>query len=134
MSNSDLDAELIARVRTKVMDAVRQSTSDLHRTVRAGEGDCRQIAPGIERKVLWERGAASSSMLRAAPGASFPAHNHAIDEECVVLEGSLRIGSVLLRAGDFHVGLSGVKHEAVSTQDGCLCFLRTAKAFFEPAG
>jgi anti-sigma factor ChrR (cupin superfamily) len=134
MSKPAADADLIARVRAKVMNAVTQATSDLHRTVRAGEGDWRQIAPGIERKLLWERGVASSCMLRVAPGASFPGHNHPIDEECVVLEGSLRIGSLLLRPGDFHVGLSGVEHEAVSTDDGCLCFLRTAKAFFEPVG
>jgi anti-sigma factor ChrR (cupin superfamily) len=133
MSAAPTDVDLIARVRMRVMDAVRQSTGNPHCTVRAGEGEWREIAPGIERKLLWERGVASSSMLRVAPGASFPAHGHPIDEECLVLEGTLRIGSLLLRAGDFHVGLSGVEHEAVSTQDGCLCFLRTAAAFFEPA-
>jgi len=129
---ADDDAVLIARVRAKVMDAVRQSTSVLHHTVRADGGEWHELAPGIERKLLWERGTASSCMIRVAPGTSFRAHGHAIDEECVVLEGSLQIGDVLLRAGDFHVGVSGIDHPAVSSVDGCLCFLRTAKSFFEP--
>ena len=133
MTISASDADLIARVRARVMDAVAQQTSGLHRTVRAAAGDWEQLAPGVERKVLWERGGATSCMVRLAPGTSFPAHNHPIDEETVILEGSLRIGDVLLRPGDFHVGRSGIEHEALVSEEGCLCFLRTATCFFEPA-
>jgi anti-sigma factor ChrR (cupin superfamily) len=85
----------------------------------------------VERKILWERGDASSCMVRLAPGASFPTHGHPIDEESVILEGSLWIGSLLLKAGDFHVGLSGVEHDEVRTDEGCVCFLRTATSFFQ---
>lgn len=127
------DVELIARVRAKVLDAVAREAGALHRTVRAGAGEWLPVASGIERKLLWEKGDATSCMIRLAPGATFPPHGHPIDEECVILEGSLRIGSeLLLRAGDFHVGLLGVEHETVSTDEGCVCFLRTAKCFFEP--
>lgn len=71
-------------------------------------------------------------MLRIAAGTSFPGHGHAIDEECMVLEGSLRVGDVLLHPGDFHVGLSGSDHAAATSEDGCVCFLRTSRNFFEP--
>lgn len=129
------DSALIARVRARVLDAVARDAGAPHHTVRASAGSWETVAPGVERKVLWERGGATSCMLRMAPGTSFPAHAHPIDEECVVLEGSLRIGAdLLLRPGDFHVGLNGMAHETASTQDGCLCFLRTASCFFEPAG
>jgi anti-sigma factor ChrR (cupin superfamily) len=132
--NAPSDDALIARVRAKVMDAVAQKSGALHCTVRADAGNWEPVAPGVERKLLWERGNAVSCMVRLAPGTSFPPHNHVIDEECVVLEGSLRIGSgPLLRPGDFHVGLNGIEHEAVSTQEGCLCFLRTARSFFDPS-
>ena len=127
------DVELIARVRAKVLHAVARDAGGLHRTVRAGAGEWLAVAPGVERKLLWEKGDATSCMIRLAPGATFPPHGHPIDEECVVMEGSLRIGSeLLLRPGDFHVGLCGVEHETVSTDEGCVCFLRTAKCFFEP--
>lgn len=129
------DTELLARVKTRVLGAIEEKSGLLHRTVRAEAGTWEPLAPGVERKLLWETGDATSCLVRIAPGASFPPHGHPIDEETVILEGSLRIGAdLLLRVGDFHVGLSGVEHEAVSTQEGCLCFLRTARCFFEPAG
>ena len=134
MNDSADDGALIARVRAVVFDAVAGKTGALHHTVRADAGEWEQVAPGVQRKMLWERGTAASCMLRLAPGTAFPSHTHLIDEECVVLEGSLQIGrDLVLRPGDFHVGLSGVEHERVSTRDGCLCFLRTARCFFEPA-
>lgn len=127
------DAELLARVRGRVIEAIERKSGLLHRTVRAQAGVWEPVAPGVERKLLWETGDATSCMLRLAPGTSFPAHGHPIDEECVVLEGSLRIGAdLLLRPGDFHVALKGVAHEPVSTDDGVLCYLRTARSFFEP--
>ena len=132
MSGED-DLLVIERVRARIMEMIAREKSVLHRTVRADAGGWETVSPGIERKQLWERGEAASCLLRIAPGTSFPHHNHPIDEECLVLEGSLRIGDVLLRQGDFHVGVSGIEHDAVSTDDGCVCFLRTARCFFEPA-
>lgn len=122
------DAAVIGRVRLRVMDAVARRSSLLHRTVRADAGVWEPLAPGVERKLLWQTADAVSCLVRLAPGSTFPSHNHPIDEESVVLEGSLRIGSdLLLLPGDFHLGRKGVEHETVSTQDGCLCFLRTAR-------
>lgn len=129
------DAELVARVKARVLGAIESKSGLLHRTVRAEGGEWATVAPGIAVKRLWERGGVSSCMVRLAPGTTFPGHQHPIDEECVILEGSLRIGAdLLLRPGDFHVGLSGIEHESVGTEDGCLCFLRAASCFFEPAG
>ncbi len=127
------DAELLARVKSRVIDAIEHKCALLHRTVRADGGEWEPVGPGVERKLLWETADATSCLVRLAPGASFPPHGHPIDEESVILEGSLRIGAdLLLRVGDFHVGLRGVEHETVSTDEGCLCFLRTARCFFEP--
>lgn len=129
------DAELLARVKRRVVSAIHEQSALPHHTVRAEAGGWETMAPGVQRKRLWERGDATSCMVRLAPGTSFPSHNHPLDEECVILEGSLRIGAdLLLRPGDFHVGLRGVEHQAVSTDEGCLCFLRTASCFFEAAG
>lgn len=129
------DAELVARVKARVLGAIESKSRLLHHTVRADAGEWATVSPGIDIKRLWERGDATSCMVRLAPGTTFPGHQHLIDEECVILEGSLRIGAdLLLRPGDFHVGLCGIEHEVISTDDGCLCFLRAASCFFEPAG
>ncbi len=128
------DAELLARVKRRVIEAIDGKSGVLHRTVRAQAGVWEPVAPGVERKLLWETADATSCMVRLAPGTSFPPHGHPLDEECVVLEGSLRIGAdLVLLPGDFHVGIKGIEHETVSTDDGVLCFLRTARCFFEPA-
>ncbi|GAC1600955.1 MAG: hypothetical protein NVS3B2_03540 [Ramlibacter sp.] len=122
----DDDAALLGRVKTRVLGTIQEHPCLPHHTVRAGGGEWETLAPGVQRKVLWESGEACSSMVRLQPGSSFPSHVHPIDEECLILEGSLRIGAdLLLLPGDFHVGLKGVRHETVSTQTGVLCFLRT---------
>lgn len=128
------DAELLARVKGRVVEAIERKSALLHRTVRAQAGVWEPVAPGVERKLLWETADATSCMVRLAPGTSFPPHGHPLDEECMVLEGSLRIGpDLLLLPGDFHVGLRGIAHATISTDDGVLCYLRTARSFFEPA-
>ena len=122
------DAALIERVRGRVLAAVSGKTQALHHTVRAGQGVWEIVAPGIERKVLWESHEAVSCLMRVAAGVSVCSHDHPIDEECVVLEGSLRIGDdLLLQPGDFHVGLKGVQHGIVGTDTGVLVYLRSAK-------
>lgn len=128
------DAELLVRIKNRVLASItHQAPARTHHTVRAGAGCWETLAPGLERKLLWEAGDAQSCLVRLAPGTALPPHGHPIDEECVVLEGSLRVGTcLLLRVGDFHVGIRGVEHEAVSTDDGCVCFQRTARHFFKP--
>lgn len=125
-SDHDDDA-LLARVRTRVLRAIGAQGDPRHRTVRAVEGRWQVIGPGVERKLLWVTDSVESWMLRLAPGAVVPAHLHATDEECVVIEGSLRIGtSLLLRAGDFHVASHGSTHDEVTTDEGAVVYIRGA--------
>ncbi len=64
--------------------------------------------------------------MRFAPGASVARHMHRADEECVVLEGSVRIGDLLLHAGDFHLGREGSEHPLATTDTGAVFYLRGA--------
>ncbi len=125
-SPREADTDLIARVKNRVMASIRAETEPGHRTVRAHDDAWEMLMPGVERKILWSTGAASSWMVRLAPGATFPAHLHAMDEECVVLEGSLCIGDVQLSAGDFHVGRLGSMHSVTRSDTGALVYLRGA--------
>jgi hypothetical protein len=121
------DAALLERVKGRVLAAVTGKSGELHGTVRAQEGTWERLAPGVERKLLWQSADAFSCLMRLAPGASVAGHAHPIDEECVVLEGTLRIDGLVLHAGDFHVGVKGVAHASASTDTGVLVYLRGAR-------
>ena len=60
--------------------------------------------PGIDAKVLSvdrERGLVTM-LLRGTVGAVYPSHSHTAPEECYVVRGSISIGDLVLKAGDFH--------------------------------
>lgn len=121
------DSALLARVEARVLEAVRDEAAGQHLTVRASEDEWETLAPGVQRKVLWATASSLSCLLRLAPGAVLPPHLHAMDEECLVLEGTVRIGAgLVLHAGDFHVGRRGSMHDATTTETGALAYLRGA--------
>ena len=123
------DDALIERVRRRVMASVQEQPRP-SRTVRAGDGDWQTLLPGLQCKVLWSGGEQASCFLRAAPGVTIPRHLHSANEECVVLEGSVRIGrDLVLHPGDFHIAFPGSEHEEVHTDTGALVFLRGALDF-----
>ena len=59
--------------------------------------------PGISVKLLRRdtESGASSSLVRFAPGTTFPAHDHPAGEEVYVVDGEVRIGSHLMKTGDY---------------------------------
>lgn len=121
------DAELLARVQARIMSTIRAQTQAALQTVRSTEDGWEEIAPGVARKTLWMSSGARSCMIRMMPGSVVGSHAHDMDEECVVLSGSLRIGNdIVLHAGDFHVGRKGSSHAQASTETGALVFLRGA--------
>ena len=76
---------------------------------------------GIEQKVLFEdreRGL-RTVLIRWAPGAELPLHEHADVEQTFVLEGSLVDHEGECTAGDFVWRPAGSRHRAWSPQ-GCL--------------
>ncbi len=62
-------------------------------------------------------------LVRMAPGAAYPAHRHAAPEECLVLEGDLRVGAESMRAGDFQRAEADSVHGVQSTEGGCLLLI-----------
>lgn len=80
---------------------------------------------GIESRPLFvdrERDQ-TTMMVRMAPGTAYPRHLHAGPEECFVLEGDLRVGNEVLRAGDYQRAAAGSHHPVQSTEGGCLLLL-----------
>jgi len=92
------------------------------------EPDWEQVAPGIECKLLAtdaERHRVSM-LVRLAPGASYPAHTHAGDEELHLLDGELWIDERKLFPGDYNYGAPGAGDERVWSETGCTCVLITS--------
>jgi len=78
--------------------------------------------------VLHENEGILSYLLRLAPGARLEAHRHPVDEECVVLEGVLKVGSqVEVGPGGYHLAHAGSLHASISTETGATIFLRGAE-------
>lgn len=97
-------------------------------TVRAKAGDWRSLLPGITIKLLHEDLQAGRRvvLMRVAPGARYAAHGHTGDEECLVLEGEVRFGDLVLRAGDFHLARPGHRHPTATSATGCLLYISSA--------
>jgi anti-sigma factor ChrR (cupin superfamily) len=96
--------------------------------VRAGEGKWEPLVPGIERKTLWHdrENGRITFLIRAQPGAEFPAHQHDDDEEAYVLSGDLAFDDLVLNAGDYHLARPGVRHPVGRTKGGCMLLVTAA--------
>jgi hypothetical protein len=118
-------------IKRRVMDTVCSGVAagGDYVTVRSDTGEWMDLLPLVQVKVLHSDGRYNSILLRMEPGSSVPAHFHDDDEECVVLEGRVRIGDVGVSAGDYHLALSGSRHGELRSDTGALLFLRTTKQF-----
>jgi quercetin dioxygenase-like cupin family protein len=118
---------IINRTRSRLLNAIAAANGDAHTTVHAHENTWRALLDNIEFKLLHHVDGVASYLLRMQPGAVLPAHRHPVDEECVVLEGELRIGQTLtLKAGSFHFARKEMPHAHITTDGGALIFLRGA--------
>jgi anti-sigma factor ChrR (cupin superfamily) len=65
-------------------------------------------------------------LVRLAPGASYPPHEHASVEELYLLEGKLWIDERHLSAGDYNRAAPGTSDQRVWSETGCMCLLITS--------
>lgn len=98
--------------------------------VRAAQGQWHELLPGVAIKFLNvdTRTSTQSSLWRLAPGAIVPGHAHEAEEECIVLDGTIRFGDDDYGRGDFLLARPGLDHEPFSAPDGALLFIRSALA------
>lgn len=75
-------------------------------------------------------------LLRMAPGATLPDHEHVLIEQTYVLEGSLVCGEGVCRAGEFVWRPAGSRHEAWAGPEGnlVLAMFQVPNRFFQPDG
>jgi anti-sigma factor ChrR (cupin superfamily) len=92
------------------------------------EPEWEHVAPGTECKLLAtdEEKARVSMLVRLAPGARYPAHTHAGDEELHLLDGELWIDQRKLFPGDYNYAAPGTGDKYVYSETGCTCLLVTS--------
>ena len=112
-----------SRLMTRVRDLERGGVTS---TVRPDQGEWEKFSPRIKMKVL-RRDADGSNMsylLKLEPGAFLVPHKHSIDEECVVLEGEVTIGSERVGPGSYHLAPRGMVHQPIRSEHGAILFIR----------
>jgi len=93
-------------------------------TSRERQAQWENFAPGIRRRLLWQAGNACAYLARAQLGAAVPAHGHRNDEECLMIEGELFTGDILVREGEFQLAPAGLNHGLVQAATPCLVYIR----------
>ena len=112
-----------SRLMTRVRDLERGAVTN---TVRPDAGVWEKFSPRIKMKVLRREadGSTMSYLLKFEAGAFLVPHKHHIDEECVVLEGSVTIGEEQVGPGSFHLAPRGMIHAPIRSEHGAILFIR----------
>lgn len=138
---------LLARVRTTPKATMKTTPLEKHLTAalqgrqadlltrRADDTAWEDTAvPGVRIRVLNVNEASNEfvALVRMAAGAAYPSHNHGGPEQCLVLDGDLRVGDEVLKAGDYQFAPEGSRHGVQTTETGCLLFITSSlKDVFE---
>ena len=127
-SESDRETALasidVATIRERLHRRIRASTAIT--TVQPEDGEWQPFSPKVTIKVLRRDVHTQSYLLKLEPGAVLLPHVHGQDEECMVLEGEVRIGELVVRQGAYHLAPKGVAHEPIRSHAGAVLFLRGA--------
>jgi hypothetical protein len=96
--------------------------TDLPMTVRDADAGWPDFAPGIQRRVLWQRDGQAAMLYYAQAGAQVPQHRHGHDEECLMLQGELFLDDLLLQTGDYQLAPVGTGHRITETDTGVVIY------------
>ena len=111
--------------------AARQAQKPSQATlIKHDDGEWENFLPGIRIKYLRRSETSQSYLLQLSAGSMLPPHRHHMIEECVVLEGCLRLrhGADVLRIekGSFHLAPAGEDHPSICAESDALIYLRGA--------
>ena len=95
---------------------------------RPAEAEWAEVAPGISCKLIATDTDKNrvSMLVRLAPGAEYPPHRHAGDEELYLLYGELIIDGKKLYPGEYIRAEANSADHHVWSETGCTCVLLTS--------
>jgi ChrR Cupin-like domain len=102
--------------------ALAAAPGDTAFTVRDADAGWPAYAPGIRRRVLWQRDGQAALLYQAQPGAAVPQHSHGHDEECLMVQGELFLDDLLLQEGDYQLAPAGTGHRITQTDTGVVIY------------
>ena len=130
LAPSELSTEQRLSMRTRIMSRLTEAPPPLTETIRTESIPWRTISPKVQAKVLKRDDAAGLIFVlwRLAPGGALSAHPHDEDEdeECLVLEGEMLVGTHCVHAGELHIARRGSNHPDLTTRTGALVLVRSA--------
>ena len=88
-----------------------------------------EIIDGVFKRELWSDSVWVSRIYRLEPGALVPGHSHLQAEECMMLQGEVFLGDILLRAGEYQLAPAGSRHGEVYSDVGATLFVRGARDY-----
>ncbi|MBS0462013.1 MAG: cupin domain-containing protein [Proteobacteria bacterium] len=97
-------------------------TGDVPLTVHDAQAGWPEFAPGIRRRVLWQRDGEAALLYNARAGAAVPLHTHGHDEECLMVQGELFLDDLLLQEGDYQLAPAGTGHRVTHTDTGVVIY------------
>lgn len=109
------------------IDATLNATPDPRLTrVPRDQGVWIDLLPGVTIKVLSKGNddGTETFLLKLAPGARVPAHQHPHTEECFIVEGTMSFGTETFGAGDYVSYPAGVAHTEVFSPTGGTILIR----------
>ena len=112
-------------LRDRLLAQIPQAGPRMH-VVRTGEGKWRPAPfPGVSVKTLFfdRETAMATNLVRMEPGASYPPHRHTAVEQCLVLEGDVRLDDAVLGPGDYSRNDAFSDHDKIHTVNGCLLLI-----------
>ncbi len=80
-------------------------------------------SPDLDMKSLRCVGTVVSKLMRLKPGGRLRDHGHDLDEDCMMLEGDLQMGDILLRADDYQLAPKGAAHVNAMSERGALFYI-----------
>ncbi len=124
---AELSAQRRAGLRERVMKIADDAPPENTETIRGESLQWHKVFPNVWAKVM-KRDVANNlqiMLFRMEPGGIVPAHAHTLDEECLVLEGEVLVGSHPVRKGDMHIARAGARHPNLWTRTGALVMVRS---------
>lgn len=124
---TELSAAQRSAMRDRIVTRIASTQPANTETVRAEAVEWMSVWPNVWVKLLRLDAHSNSQMLllRIKPGGVVPAHVHTKEEECLVLEGEIHIGSHPLGTGDLHIARPGAEHADITTRSGATVLVRS---------
>ncbi len=94
--------------------------------VPASEDGWLPFSTGVQVKPLVGNDEAISMLAHFQPGARVAGHGHVLPEECVMVQGDLYLGDLLLREGEYQLAPTGSRHDSVMSDHGSVLYFHGA--------